>query len=129
MLGLSISSKWDWDSHIVSIAKTSSRKIRVLIHSLRFLFLSITLPSSFAWTTVAMSGLVLLIATWMCRISHRNKYGVLFAPHLLLLLNHLLIVKIYLANVFYIGITLINVHLNLLNWFLFVILVGGPILL
>ena len=31
----------------------------------------------------------------------------------------------YSVSVFYIGITLINVYLNLLNWFLSVILVGG----
>ena len=37
MLGLTFSSKFDWDSYIVSIAKTASKKIGALIRSLRFL--------------------------------------------------------------------------------------------
>ena len=37
MLGLSFSSKLDWGSYIVSIAKTTSKKIGALIHSMKFL--------------------------------------------------------------------------------------------
>ena len=37
MLGLSFSSKLDWDSYIVSIAKTASKKNGTLIHSVKFL--------------------------------------------------------------------------------------------
>ena len=37
MLGLTFSSKLDWDSHIVSIAKTASKKIGALIRSMKFL--------------------------------------------------------------------------------------------
>ena len=37
MLGLTISSKLDWGSYITSIAKTSSKKIGVLIRSMKFL--------------------------------------------------------------------------------------------
>ena len=37
MLGLTFSSKLDWSSYIVSIAKTASKKIGVLIHSVKFL--------------------------------------------------------------------------------------------
>ena len=37
MLGLTFSSKLDWDSYIVSIAKTASKKIGALIHSIKFL--------------------------------------------------------------------------------------------
>ena len=37
MLGLTISSKLDWDSYIVSIAKTASKKIEALIRSMKFL--------------------------------------------------------------------------------------------
>ena len=36
MLGLTFSPKLDWGSYIVSIAKTASKKIWVLIHSLKF---------------------------------------------------------------------------------------------
>ena len=37
MLGLTFSSKLDWGSYIVSIAKTASKKIRALIRSMKFL--------------------------------------------------------------------------------------------
>ena len=37
MLGLTFSSKLDWGSYIFSIAKTASKKIGVLIRSMKFL--------------------------------------------------------------------------------------------
>ena len=37
MLGLTFSSKLDWESYIISTAKTASKKIRALIHSRKFL--------------------------------------------------------------------------------------------
>ena len=37
MLGLTFSSKLDWGSYIISIAKTASKKIGVLIRSMKFL--------------------------------------------------------------------------------------------
>ena len=37
MLGLTFSSKLDWDSYLISIAKTTSKKIGVLICSMTFL--------------------------------------------------------------------------------------------
>ena len=37
MLGLTLSSKLDWGSYIISIAKTASKKIGVLIRSMKFL--------------------------------------------------------------------------------------------
>ena len=37
MLGLAFSSKLDWDSYIISIAKTASKKIGALIRSMKFL--------------------------------------------------------------------------------------------
>ena len=37
MLGLTFSSKLDWGSYIISIAKTTSKKIGALIHSMKFL--------------------------------------------------------------------------------------------
>ena len=36
MLGLAFSSKLDWGSYIISIAKTASKKIGTLIHSMKF---------------------------------------------------------------------------------------------
>ena len=63
MLGLSFCSKLDWGSWIISIAKTSSKKIGALIRPMKFhpplrlLFISINLPYGHAWNTVAMSRL------------------------------------------------------------------------
>ena len=43
MVGLSFSSKFDWSSYIISIAKTASKKIGALICSMKFLFPEVTL--------------------------------------------------------------------------------------
>ena len=43
MLGLTSSSKLDWGSYIVSIAKTASKKIGALIRSMKFLFPEVAL--------------------------------------------------------------------------------------
>ena len=68
MLGLIFSSKLDWGSYIISIAKTASKKIGAFILSMKFFFLkllciSINLPYAHVWNTFAMSGLVPLVAT------------------------------------------------------------------
>ena len=44
----------------------------------------------FTWSTVVMSGLVTLVATWNC-LDSKNKNAVLLYPPLLLLLNSWLI--------------------------------------
>ena len=66
ILGLTFSSKFDWGSYIMSIAKTVSKKIVALIRSMKFLspvvaLYLINLPYDLAWSTVVMSGLVLLV--------------------------------------------------------------------
>ena len=72
MLGLTFSSKLDWGSYIISIAKTASKNIGALIRSMKFLSLEvalypyINLPYVHAWNTVVTSGLVLLVAVWNC---------------------------------------------------------------
>ena len=71
MLGLTFSSKLDWGSYIISIAKTSSKKIGALIHSISFflprlLCISINLPYTHVWNTVVTSWQVPLVATWNC---------------------------------------------------------------
>ena len=43
MLGLTFSSKLDWGSYTISIAKTSSKKIGALIRSMKFLPLEVAL--------------------------------------------------------------------------------------
>ena len=82
MLGLTFSCKLDWGSSIISIAKSASKKIGALI-----------LPYGLAWNTVVMSGLVLLVATWIYWISYKNGYAGLLVLHSLLLLNPWLIVE------------------------------------
>ena len=60
MLGLTFSSKLDWDSYIISIDKTASKKIGASVCSMKFLS-----PEK---ETVVMSGAMscLLVATWNC---------------------------------------------------------------
>ena len=43
MLGLTLSSKLDWGSYTVSIAKTASKKIGALIRSMKLLFPEVAL--------------------------------------------------------------------------------------
>ena len=43
MLGLTFSSKLDWGSYIISIAKTASKKIGALTCSMKFLFPEVAL--------------------------------------------------------------------------------------
>ena len=43
MLGLTFSSKLDWGSYIISIAKTASKNIEALIRSMKFLFPEVAL--------------------------------------------------------------------------------------
>ena len=98
MLGLTFSSKLDWGSYIVSIAKTASKKIGALIRSMKFLSPEVALylqnlPYVHVWNTVAMSELVLVVATWNCWISYRNGYVGLLVLHLLPLLKPWLIVE------------------------------------
>ena len=92
MLGLTFSSKLEWGSYIISIAKTASKKVRNLIHSIKFfscglLCISINLTFSYAWNTLVMSRLVFLVATWNCWISYKNGYAGLLVFPLLPLLN------------------------------------------
>ena len=70
MLGLIFSSKLDWSSYIISIAKTASKKIGALICYIKFLSPGVALylykSTICPWNTVVMSGLVPLFATWNC---------------------------------------------------------------
>ena len=77
----------------------------------------------YRWNVV-MFGLVLLFSTWNCWISYKNGYAGLLVFHLLPFLNPCLIVKVP-AYVLYMAITLVNVHLNWLNWFHLLILQRG----
>ena len=80
MLGLVFSSKLDWGSCIISIAKTGSKKVGAIIHSmkiflLRLLCISINLPYTHIWSTVVMSGLVPQVITWNYQTSYKKIFG------------------------------------------------------
>ena len=98
MLGLTFSSKLDWGSYIISIAKTASKKIGTLICSMKFLSPEVALylyksTIRHAWNAAAMSRLVLLVATWTCWISCKNGFIGLLVLHLLSPLNPWLIAE------------------------------------
>ena len=91
MLGLTFSSKLEWDTYIISIAKTAFEKTEVF-----FSEVVLYLCKSTIWPYMeycCMSGLVLLFATWNCWISYKSGYGGLLVLHLLPLLNPWLIVE------------------------------------
>ena len=71
MLELTFSSKLNWDSYIISIAKTASKKIEALIPSVKCLSPEVALylyklPFANGWNIVITSGLVPLVSTWNC---------------------------------------------------------------
>ena len=65
-------------SQIFSIATAASTEARALVHHVKFLllwlgFISMNLTSSFAWN-IAMSGIKLLITTWICWTNYTSSY-------------------------------------------------------
>ena len=71
MLGLTFSSKLDWGSYIISVAKTASKKIGALIRSMKFFspevalyfYISIIRPC-IEYCCHVWAGLP--VATWIC---------------------------------------------------------------
>ena len=97
--GCLFSSDLDWSSYIICIAKTVSKKIRPKICSGTFLSHEVALylhksTIQHCINTVAMSWLVVLVATWNCWISYKNGIAGLLVFLLLPLLNPWLIVEI-----------------------------------
>ena len=82
MLGLTFSSKLDWGSYIISIAKTASKKIGALIRSMMFLSPEVVL---YLYKVTICPCMVLL--------SSLGWSGHLI--HLLLLLNPRLIIEMW----------------------------------
>ena len=70
MLGLIFSSKLDWGSYIISIAKTASKKTGALIRSMKFLSPEVAVylykSTICPWNNIVTSGLVPLVATCNC---------------------------------------------------------------
>ena len=74
MLGLDFSSKLDWGSYIISIAKTLSRKIGALIRSMKFLSPEVALylyKSTIRPCMEYCCQVWPLVATWNSQISYK----------------------------------------------------------
>ena len=131
MLGLTFSSKLDWGSHIIAITKTVSKKIGALILSMKFLSPEVALylyKSTMqpcmeycgnVWGGAPSSYLESLdnLQKRICR-----TVGPSLAVSLEPLLHHWNIASWSLFYRYYFG---IDVHLNWLNWFHFLILKWG----
>ena len=104
MLGLTFSYKLGWGSYIIAVAKTAAKKIRALIRSFKFLS-----------PEVAVYLYKSTIHPCMEYCCHIWAGAGLLVLHLLRVLNHWLIVEMWPAQVFSIGITLVDVLQNWLN--------------
>ena len=106
MVGLTLSSKLDWGSYIISIVKIASKKIGALICSVKFLFPEV--PLYLCKSTIHP------YMEYCCYV----RTGV--PNYYLELLD-----KLHKAEAFSIDITLVDVVQNWCNWFHFLFLVGG----
>ena len=130
MLGLTFSSKLDWGSYIISIAKTASKKIGALIRSMKFLSPEVALYlyksairpcmeyCCHVWAGAPSCYLDLLgkLQKRICRI---------VGPSLAGSLEPLAHRRNVASLVFSIATTLVDVLQNWLNWFHFLFFVGG----
>ena len=91
MLRLNFSSKLDWGSYIISIAKTVSKKIGALICSMKFLSPDVALYLCKSTIHPCMEYCCHVLA------GAPSCYWELLVLHLLLLLNLWLIVEMWLA--------------------------------
>lgn len=69
VLLLPVYSKLIWCSNAISISKEIGGLIRFKKFPLLLRFISISLPCGLARNTIAISGLVPLIATWICLVT------------------------------------------------------------
>ena len=113
MLGLSLSSKWDCGSCIISIAKNVSKKIGDLILSANFFLLRLS------FSPINLTGAHSCYLEMLDKL--QKQVGSTVGPSL----NASLEPLAHPQNLAIIGITLVGVHLNWLNWFHVVVLVGG----
>ena len=131
MLGLTFSTKLDWGSYIISVAKTASKKIGALIRSMKFLSpeVALYLYRSTIWPCMeycchVWAGAPSCYLKLLDKLQKRICKTV--GPSLAASLEHLT----HRRNVaFSIGITLADVHLNWLNWFHFFVLEGGLLII
>ena len=91
-LGLTFSSKLDWDSYIISIAKTPSKKIKALIRFIKFLSLEValylcksTICPCMEYCCHIWAGAASCYLEFLDKL--QNKHAGLLVLHLLPLLN------------------------------------------
>ena len=122
MLGLTFSSKLDWGSYIISIGKTASRKIGALILSMKFLSPEVAL---YLYKSIIQQRMKYCCYVWVgapnCLLEFLDKLQRRIYRTVGLSLADSLEPLVHCQNVaswvFSIGITLVDVHLNWLNWF------------
>ena len=126
MLGLTLSSKLDWGSYVISIAKTASKKIEALICSMKFLSPEVALYlykstirpcMEYCCHICAPSCYLELLDKLQKRIC--RTVGPSLAASLEPLAHHRN------GTSFSIGITLVDVLQNWLKWFHFLFLEEG----
>ena len=74
MQRLTFCSKLSWGSYIISIV-SFYEPLFILwgFFLLSLLCISINLPYGHAWSSVLISGLLLLVATWHCLVSYKTR--------------------------------------------------------
>ena len=95
MVGLTFSSKLNWGSYIISIAKTASKKVEGLIHSMKSLSPEVALYLCESTIRPCMEYFCHIWAgalSWNGWINYKNRYAGMLVLHLLLLLNPCFIV-------------------------------------
>ena len=100
MLGLTFSSKLDWGSYIISIAKSAFEKIGALIPTMKFLSPEValylyksTIRPCMEYCYHVWAGAP--VATLICQTSYKNEYAGFLDLQLLLLLSPWLIVEMW----------------------------------
>ena len=129
MLGLTFSSKLDWGSYIVSIAKTAFKKIGALIRSMKFLSPEValylyksTIRPCMEYCCHVWAGAPSCYLELLDKLQERICRTV--GPSLAASLEPLAHPRNVAILSLSIGITLVDVHLNWLDWFHFLILEG-----
>ena len=130
MMGLTFSSKLDWGSYFISIAKTVSKNIGALIRSMKFLspvvalyLYKSTICPCVEYCCHVCAGVPSCYLELLDKLQKQICRTV--GPSLAASLEPLLHFRNVASLSFFIGITSVDVVLNWLNWFHFLILEEG----
>ena len=133
MLGLTFSSKLDWGSYIVSIAKTASKKIGGLIRSMKFLSPEValylyksTISPCMEYCCPVWAGAPSCYLELLDKLQKRicRTVGPSLAASIEPLAHHRNVASLSLFYRY-----LVDVHLNWLNWFHFLIFEGNVLVI